>query len=137
MNLLKIPDINKFIELFQKDFYLDDEVIKEEIPRKGLFNLIHKAYIIKIDFIVKKESNFKNTEFSRRRKITIQNKPMWIVTPEDLILAKLDWARDSYSEMQLKDVQNLINTVNDLDWEYINHWINILGLYTIFKDLKR
>ena len=35
-----LSDINRFIELFQDDFYLDDEVIKTEIPRKGMFNLI-------------------------------------------------------------------------------------------------
>jgi hypothetical protein len=61
---------------------------------------------------------------------------MWIVSPEDLILAKLDWARDSYSEMQLRDVQNIISTLNNLDWDYINKWKKKLGLTIIFNKLK-
>lgn len=133
---LKNSNLNKFIEIFEKDFYLDIEVIKEETLTQGMFNLIHKDYYVKADFIVKKESEFKTVEFSRKRKISIKNNTMWIVSPEDLILAKLDWAKESYSEIQLGDVRNLINSLADLDWNYINHWIPILELDKIYDKLK-
>ena len=135
INLNK-SDISKFIELFQNDFYLDNDVIKEETSNKGIFNLIHKDYFVKVDFILRKESEFKIMEFSRKRKISIKDNSMWIVSPEDLILAKLDWAKDSFSEIQLRDVQNLINSVKDLDWEYINNWVKVLGLNEIYNKLK-
>ena len=99
---LKMSDIEKFIEIFENDFYLNNEVIKKETSKKGMFNLIHRDYFVKVDFILRKESEFKITEFSRKRKISIKDNPMWIVSPEDLILAKLDWAKESYSEIQLQ-----------------------------------
>jgi hypothetical protein len=106
---LKDSNIDRFIEIFENKFYLDKKVIIDETSCAGMFNLIHKDYFVKVDFILRKDTEFRITEFSRKRKISIKDNSMWIVSPEDLILAKLDWAKESYSEIQLGDVQNLIN----------------------------
>ena len=128
--------IDKFVSLFQSDFYLDKEMVKKEVSRQGIFNLIHNQYVIKIDFIIRKESEFQDVTFSRRKKISIENSPMWFISAEDLILAKLLWAKDSYSEIQLKDVQNLLATVNNLDIKYIKNWISQLGLERPYREVK-
>ncbi len=59
---------------------------------------------------------------------------MWFVSAEDLVISKLLWAKDSHSEMQLKDVANLIETVDNLNSKYINNWIRELGLEQIYKE---
>ncbi len=133
---LKEPDIDKFVDLFQGDFYIDKEMIKKEVLQQGMFNLIHNQYVIKIDFIIRKESEFQNAIFSRRKNFLIENSPMWFISAEDLILVKLHWAKDSHSEMQLKDVRNLLETVNDLDLKYIESWISQLALRGIYKKVK-
>ena len=51
---------------------------------------------------------------------------MWIVSKEDLILSKLDWARDSQSQRQLADVENLLATGDDLN--YLEIWSQKLNL---------
>lgn len=134
---LKEADIDKFVSLFQSDFYIDREVIKKEILRQGIFNLIHNRYVIKIDFIIKKSSAYQETAFSRRKEVLIKSNPMWFISPEDLVVSKLSWAKDSYSEMQLRDVRNLIETVDNLDLKYIDNWISQLGLEQIYKEAKR
>jgi hypothetical protein len=45
---------------------------------------------------------------------------------EDLILSKLDWARDSQSQRQLSDVENLLATGADLN--YLQTWSQKLNL---------
>lgn len=45
---------------------------------------------------------------------------------EDLILSKLDWARDSQSQRQLSDVENLLATGDDLN--YLQIWSQKLNL---------
>jgi len=129
-------DIDKFVILFQSDFYIDEDMVKKEVSRKGMFNLIHNQYVIKIDFIIRKESEFQDMAFSRRKAISIEDKPMWLISAEDLILAKLLWAKDSYSEMQIIDVRNLMITVKNLDREYIMKWILQLGLDEIYQKVK-
>lgn len=134
---LKSADIDKFVSLFQNDFYIDDkETIKKEVLQKGMFNLIHNQYVVKIDFIIQKGSEFQNVAFSRRKKVLIEDSPMWFILAEDLILAKLQWAKDSHSEMQLKDVRNLLATVKDLDVPYIKRWGKKLDLSRIFNEVK-
>lgn len=133
---LKTPDVDKFCGLFQSDFYINKETVKKEVLRQGMFNLIHNQYVIKIDFIIRKTSEFQNVAFSRRKEFLIENNAMWFILAEDLILSKLHWAKDSHSEMQLKDVRNLLETVKDLDMLYIKKWARKLDLNQIYKEVK-
>ena len=59
---------------------------------------------------------------------------MWFVSAEDLVISKLVWSKDSHSEMQLKDVANLIGTVGNLDLKHIDNWVRELGLEQIYKE---
>lgn len=133
---LKNADIDKFFNLFQKDFYIDKEMIKEKVRRKGMFNLIHNQYVVKVDFIVQKEEEFNKIALEQKKKVVIENNQIWFISAEDLILAKLRWAKDSHSEMQLKDIKNLFKTVKNLDTTYIKKWVKKLELDEIYKEAK-
>ncbi len=84
--------------------------------------MIHTPTVIKVDCIVRKDSRYRRTEFARRRTITVEGRAVDLVAPEDLILSKLAWAKPSHSEIQLRDVRNLIACVETLDWSYIARW---------------
>ncbi len=60
--------------------------------------------------MIRKREYYRLVEFKRRQRIKIQGSFLWIVSKEDHILSKLDWARDSESERQLSDVENLLAT---------------------------
>ena len=95
---LKPDDIDKFIVLFEGDFYVNREMIADAVSRQGMFNLIYNRYVIKIDFIIKKSSAYQNAAFSHRRQVLIEQSPIWFVSAEDLVISKLLWAKDSHSE---------------------------------------
>ena len=128
--------IDRFVGLFEHDFYTDRKMIANEVSRQGMFNLIHNQYVMKVDFIVKKFSAYQQEAFSRRKQVFVGQYPLWFVTAEDLIISKLLWAKDSHSEMQLKDVANLMVTVDDLDVRYIETWVCELGLGQIYKEAE-
>jgi hypothetical protein len=44
-------DIGRFIPLFENDYYLEPQTVGEAVRNKGMFNLIHDQYIVKIDFV--------------------------------------------------------------------------------------
>ena len=67
----------------------------------------------------------------------IKGSGIFIVSPEDLILSKLIWATDNMSEMQMKDVRNLFDSLKDLDTPYLMQWISSLGLHKIYEAVKR
>ena len=134
---LQNTDIDKFVNFFQNDFYLDAEIIKKEVLQHGMFNLIHNEYVIKIDFIIPKKTGFQTIIFSRKRKVLVEDCQMWFIRAEDLILVKMLWAKDSYSEIQLNDVQNLIATVSNLDIKYIDKWVLQLNLEQVYRKVNR
>lgn len=133
---LMARNIKKFVNSFKDDFYLEEETIRSEVDRKGMFNLIHNKYIIKIDFILQKEDEFSQAAFDRRFKIDIDGVKIDIISAEDLIIAKLNWAKESMSEMQIRDVKNIKNQVKNLDIEYVEQWIDKLGLQEIYRKVR-
>ncbi|MBM4267261.1 MAG: hypothetical protein FJ144_11745 [Deltaproteobacteria bacterium] len=133
---LSADDAPRFTHLFGAAFYLDDDAVADAIARQGMFNLIHTALVIKVDFIVRKGTAYRREEFSRRRRIRVDDFDLWIVTAEDLVLSKLDWARDSRSELQLADVRNLTTAVADLDWSYLERWAAVLGVTELLREVR-
>ena len=126
--------ISKFVKAFQEDFYLDQAVIKDEVARKGMFNLIHKEYAFKIDFIIRKSSPFQDSSFQRKKEVMIGDFGISLISLEDLIIAKLLWAKDTFSEFQLNDVRNLLNSTKNIDQEYLKKWVKLLGLEKILNE---
>lgn len=59
-----------------------------------------------------------------------------IVSPEDLLLSKLEWASDSHSDFQLRDVRSLIASVPGLDWAYIDRWAVELGVAALLAEVR-
>ena len=133
---MKVTDIDRFIRLFQADFFVDPEMVREEVKQRGMFNLIHTKYVMKIDFILRKESAWQETAFSRRKKISIDSIPVWIISLEDLILAKLLWAQDSLSELQLNDVRSLLKSDQRLEQEYLKKWVQALNLENVYQKVQ-
>lgn len=134
---LKPKDVEKIYEIFTPDFYIDKDVVKAEVARKGMFNIIHNEYVVKVDFIVKKDTEYRRGEFLRRRLIQIEETGLFLTAPEDLIISKLEWAEKSHSEMHLKDVKNILNSVEDLDRAYLKNWAGKLGLSELLQEVTR
>jgi hypothetical protein len=123
------------VALFRDDFYLEPDAVRGAIAARATFNLIHTALLVKIDFIVRRESEYRQEEFRRRRRVTIDDQPIFVVAPEDLVISKLDWARDSRSEVQLADVRNLLRSAPGLDRSYLTHWTERLGLGALYREV--
>lgn len=124
--------VDAIINSFSSDYYVAREAITHAIVHESVFNLIHYETVIKVDCIVRKLSDYRRLEFERRSAINIQDFTVWIASKEDLIISKLDWARDSRSELQLRDVRNLSETTYDA--AYLDKWTRELGLYDLWQE---
>jgi hypothetical protein len=133
---LRPQDAARFTGLFEKDCYVDGRTVRAEIERRGMFNVIYNPYVLKIDFIISKDSEFHVSALSRRKEVSIEGQPVSLIAAEDLVISKLLWAKESLSEMQLGDVHNLLMTVKDLDAAYVDQWIAKLDLATAYTKAK-
>jgi hypothetical protein len=131
---LQPGDATRVASLFSPDYYVSREEVDRSIANHSLFNLIHSESVIKVDCIVRKPDAFRLAEFNRRQRIKVEDFETWIVSKEDLILSKLFWAKDSHSELQLRDVKNLILT--GCDRTYIERWIHELGVVDLWQEMS-
>jgi hypothetical protein len=131
---LTATNASKIQTIFVPDYYVSPEAVRDAITHESMFNLIHEDSITKVDFIVRKHSPYRLVEFGRRKRIEIEDFTTWIVSKEDLIISKLDWAKDTRSSQQFGDIRNLLST--GCDANYIAHWTEILGLASLWSEIQ-
>ena len=121
-------DVDPIVRLFEADCYISRDAVLKAVANRSMFNIIHNEWVIKADFIVRKDDEYHRTEFDRRREIVVAGIGLFMTAPEDLILSKLVWAHESQSELQMRDVRDLLATGISLDREYLEHWAQALGV---------
>jgi predicted nucleotidyltransferase len=112
-------------------------MVAQAVRNRSMFNLIHNALVVKVDCVVRKDSEYRREEFARRREVDIDGRRINLVAPEDLILSKLEWAKESRSQLQLDDVRNLLRSVQNLNWAYLDRWVDRLGLAALYREVQR
>ena len=133
---LREVDVAQVVGLFQREYYIDRDMVEQAFRNRSMFNMIHSGLVVKVDCVVRKESVYRREEFSRRRTLLLEGELISVVAPEDLILSKLEWAKDSRSPMQLDDVRNLLRSVKSLDHTYVKRWVNQLGLADLYREVE-
>jgi len=120
------------VRLLSPDYYVAREAVDGSLAHRSMFNAIHQETIVKVDFIIRKDTEYRSVEFLRRRRVKLDGFETWIVSKEDLIISKLDWAKESHSEFQLRDVRNLMST--GCDEPYLTRWTQELGLQALLQE---
>lgn len=128
---LKREDADNIINAFEPDYYVPHGRVRDAISRKFMFNIIHQETAFKIDLVIKKTTEFQKNAFERRKKLDFYGRAIYIITLEDLIISKLYWAKDSLSEKQLTDVENLL--MSKYDTQYVENWTNKLELFHLYE----
>ena len=124
-----------FARAFSDNYYVNDLSIKRAIDHHSMFNMVNFDTGEKIDCIIQKDNEFARKSFGRRRRAEVAGIEFWTTTKEDLMIAKLNWARDSHSEMQIRDIANL--SYDTYDSTYVTNWIKSLGLSEIWSEVEK
>ncbi len=130
-------DVDKIVSIFSDDCYIDQDSVVQSVNTLGMFNIIHSDWVVKADFVIRKNENYRREEFSRRRKIDVEDITISVVAAEDLILSKLVWGQRSQSDLQFRDVCQVLSSVSELDWEYMQNWADVLGVGNLLRKAKK
>ena len=131
---LRPSQVDAFEQAFASDFYVDRGLIQQALKTDTSFNIIHFESSFKVDFFVLSGRNFSREEFSRRvlRRIDSRSElEVYVQTPEDAVLSKLDWYREGglISENQWRDVLGILRQqTGRLDLVYLRKWAGELGI---------
>ena len=131
---IEVQAVERLSASFPKnEFYFDKEGFVEAIKSKRMVNVIDIREGDKIDFWVLSDEAYSRESFGRKTEEDFMGVKVKFPTPEDVIISKLKWAKESGgSEKQLRDVAGVYEVYRDkLDLKYIEKWIQQLAL----KDL--
>ena len=119
-------------------YYVDLDSARDALMRRSMFNVIDLSSGWKIDLIFRKNREFSRGEFARRVKMSILGVPVFVASPEDTIVAKLEWSKLSGgSQRQRRDVAGIVATVGPaLDQRYVERWVRDLALSDEWEAAK-
>lgn len=104
-----------------------------------MFNLIDTINGDKVDFWIYTDSDFDKSRFKRKYKHKFQDIEISISSPEDTIIAKLNWAKLSGgSKKHIIDASRVYEIQLDvMDKEYLSNWIKKMNLHKEWKELLK
>jgi hypothetical protein len=124
----------------EKEYYIDENMIKDAIRNDSSFNLIHFETAVKIDVFVYKNNLYQQNAIKRRVQDTLveddQSNKFYFASPEDIIINKLNWYQmgDRTSERQWLDTIGVIKIQGDLlDKKYLKNWAIKLDLIELLR----
>jgi len=130
--------LDGFVESLGEDYYISARAAKDAFNHKSMFNIIDNATGWKVDLVVRKERAFSIEEFQRRRKVRVMGSDVFIASPEDVILSKLEWAKSSGSDQQVQDALGVIEVQgDDLDLDYLEKWARTLSVGDSLENLLK
>lgn len=120
-------------------FLVSLEAVIQAVHDEKSFNAIHRESFVKVDVFAIQLRGWQQSQMLRRQLGPLGNEadtPVFLASPEDTILAKLDWYRlgGGVSDRQWGDVLGVIKTqAENLDVKYLRHWAAHLRLADLLE----
>lgn len=135
--VIQLPpsQIPALVAAFQEDYYIDEQAVRVAYGPPFQFNVIHIPSNLKIDFWLLHANAFEREMFRRRVRDQWFGEPLWLATPEDVILHKLYWNQITPSDRQLGDVAGVLAIQKSkLDLNYLRHWASELKVLLALEN---
>jgi hypothetical protein len=121
--------LTRFVDSLPSEWYASREAALSALNSRSMFNIIETAGGWKADLIIRGNRPFDIEEFNRRKTRPALGINASMITPEDSILSKLDWSRDSQSARQFEDAVGVAAmNLSSLDLQYLRKWAAQLGV---------
>ncbi len=125
-------------DLESAGLYVDRNAARDALASRGQFNAIDPSSGWKADLIFRRARAFSETEFGRRQHAELFGIDVAFTTLEDLLIAKLEWSELGDSELQRRDIRQLLDMAGEsVDEHYLRRWIAALGLEEAWDRVRR
>lgn len=138
---LRADQVEPFLAAFKGDVYVSRAAVWQAVEKRSCFNVIHLPTAYKVDVFVSRGRPFDVAAMERASPLPLaagRETRLPVATPEDSIVAKLEWFRlsDETSERQWQDVFRLVALHGDvLDRAYMRHMAESVGVADLLDRL--
>lgn len=129
----------RFLTRASADFYVPHEAARRAIEAGDSFNLIDTSIPFKVDVFVLGDALLDQRQMERRVRVAVPGTEngLWVTSPEDQVLRKLDWFRagGGVSDQQWRDIGGLLRiSEGALDLDYLRTTARSVGLSDLLDD---
>ena len=113
------------------DFYRSDVGLVEAVRSRSMSNLVDIRTQLKLDLSVLADDPYFDRVMSRRQGVQLEagSSKLWAVSPEDIVLMKLLWRKESRSSKQWENALSVMKVQRGkLDYSYMREWSEKLGI---------
>lgn len=122
-----------------EEFYVSEDMIRDAIHHGGQFNIIHPSSGLKVDVIIKRNTPFDNSRFTRAQGVhPAESYQANFAAPEDVIIKKMEYYQEGGSEKHLRDITGILKVSGEqVDRDYISEWAQRLGVAEIWETIQK
>ncbi len=107
------------------DYYCSLDAARDAVRRRFQFNVIQLTTGLKVDIIIATNSEFDRSQFARGGAVLVDDThEVFVASPEDVILKKLEYFKLGGSEKHLRDIVGILKVQAEaIDYSYLTNWI--------------
>lgn len=129
--MLRDEDVDELVSFLKSShFGINADDVKSAFREKSHFTVFDEDSVFQLD-IKGIYTDFDRRTLERRVKVKLADGFVWVGSPEDMILCKLEFG----SEKDLSDVKGVLARQKNLDFDYIKKFAKKTGTYDLFLRL--
>jgi hypothetical protein len=140
---MRLEHVQPLVGALASEFYANADMMRDAIEQHRCFNLIHYETAFKVDIFIRRPRGFDQMQLERRVLAVIATDPersIYVVSPEDIVLAKLEWYRlgEEVSDRQWRDILGVLKTrAGELELAYLQKWAGELHVGDLLERALR
>ncbi len=124
----------EFGRLLGDDFQVDPQLSFETVTGTHRQYIRHRTKRFKIELFILSQDPHDQERFARRREENLFGRKVWLLSPEDVVVSKLRWARSKDED----DIRNVLAVQGGkLDTGYIEKWCQRHGTLDLLEKIRR
>src|SRR6266704_1770335 len=133
---IQAEHVSPLVQHLQGAYTINAQTLRDAIAQRSAFSLLHLSSLVKVDVILPRDTPFDSLVSQRARQLSLIEgyQPLWIASPEDVVLMGLEWYRDcgANADDQWNDLLGVVKVqAPTLDQTYLRHvapTLNVSGL---------
>ena len=135
---MDLAALEPLVSELQPVFYVPESEARRAVAESDSFNVLHSGLSLKVDLFVLGDNLLDRNQLARRVAIDLPTEPVvsvYVTSPEDQVVRKLDWHRQSHSDRQWRDVVSILRlNSSTLDHKYISTTAEAVDLSPALAD---
>jgi hypothetical protein len=133
---MQIEHACPLIDHLQAAYTINEQALRDAIAQRNTFSLLHLSSLVKVDVMLPSGTPLDSLVSQRAQQLSLIEGylPIWIASPEDVALMRLEWYRDeeAAADDQWNDILGVLKVqAPTLDLRYLRHvahTLNVSGL---------